>query len=83
MPSSLRIHLFTSGFFTNFVDPHLTALHLSVSFDRVVETFRSHHTQSHTSAMPRWTAFVCPLIGAGYHASDLLAAELADKEPST
>jgi hypothetical protein len=48
----------------------LTAIHLSVGFERIVFTsLRSDLTHGYR-AMSRWTAFVCPLIGAA-------------KEPST
>ena len=37
---------------------------MSVSFVGVVSTLRTDLTHGYVSAMPRWTAFVCPLIGA-------------------
>jgi hypothetical protein len=48
----------------------LTALHLSVTFDRIVSSAHRSQLMHRYSAMTRWTAFVCPLIGA-------------EKEPST
>ena len=37
---------------------------MSVSFVSVVSTLRTALTHGYVSAMPRWTPFVCPLIGS-------------------
>jgi hypothetical protein len=61
---ALRIQAFIGSTSTNFVAPHLTAIHLSITFDRIVSPSHRSQLMHRYSAMTRWTAFVCPLIGA-------------------
>ena len=59
-----EFHTRALDYITNFIVTTLTTLRMSVSFVSVVSTLRTDLTHGYVSAMPRWAAFVCPLIGS-------------------